>query len=50
MSLLDPVDSRDRDDIASILEAGVELDTGYIEEWADTWEVAERWRLAQSRG
>jgi len=34
---------RDRDDIRSILEAGVELDRGYLDRWIDEWEVADRW-------
>ncbi len=37
---------RDRNDIASILEAGIELDRAYIEEWAEHWQVTERWRQA----
>lgn len=39
---------RDRDDIASILAAGHELDASYIERWAASWEVAERWSEARS--
>lgn len=34
---------RDQDDVASILAAGHELDTGYIEGWARQWEVSDRW-------
>ena len=38
--------SRDRDDVASILAAGHDLDTEYIEHWATEWEVLDRWREA----
>jgi len=38
---------RDRDDIASMLDAGLVLDERYIEEWAATWEVSERWLEAR---
>ncbi len=34
---------RDRDDIRSILEAGVKLDRDYLDEWIAGWDVAERW-------
>ncbi len=34
---------RDRDDIRSILEAGVELDHGYLDRWVAAWELRERW-------
>ncbi len=37
---------RDRDDIASILDAGLALDVTYIEHWASEWEVLDRWRAA----
>ncbi len=40
--------SRDRDDVRSILEAGVPLDDAYIERWARAWDVADRWRQAQT--
>jgi len=33
---------RDRNDIRSILEAGVDLDRAYLDRWIDEWEVAER--------
>lgn len=36
---------RDRDDIRSLLaNPGLDLDTGYIDDWAARWEVADRWR------
>lgn len=41
---------RDRDDVLSILAAGVVLDLGYVEEWAEAWGVLDHWALAQSRG
>ena len=34
---------RDRDDIRSILEAGVVLDEAYLEHWIAEWELPERW-------
>ena len=34
---------RDRDDIRSILEAGVVLDRDYLERWITAWELTERW-------
>ncbi len=34
---------RDRDDIRSILEAGVALDATYLDGWIEAWELAERW-------
>lgn len=37
---------RDREDIASILAAGHELDLDYIEHWAREWEVLDRWKDA----
>lgn len=37
---------RDRDDVASILRAGHDLDTAYIERWAEEWEALDRWREA----
>lgn len=40
---------RDRNDIASILDAGVELDTAYIRHWATEWDVADRWEQALDR-
>lgn len=39
---------RDRDDIASILEAGHHLDVGYIEHWAGEWGVLDRWQQARA--
>lgn len=38
---------RDQDDVASILAAGHELDTGYIDGWAAAWEVSARWAEAR---
>lgn len=40
---------RDRDDIASILAAGVPLDIDYIEYWASEWDVLDRWHTATRR-
>lgn len=40
---------RDRDDIASILDAGHDLDEAYIERWAAAWEVTDRWQQARAR-
>jgi hypothetical protein len=34
---------RDRDDIRSILEAGVTLDREYLDRWIAAWELTERW-------
>jgi hypothetical protein len=34
---------RDRDDIRSILEAGVGLDRGYLDRWIAEWDLGERW-------
>ena len=34
---------RDRDDIRSILEAGVGFDRDYLAEWVAEWDVADRW-------
>lgn len=34
---------RDRDDIRSILEAGVALDRRYLDRWILEWDVADRW-------
>ena len=34
---------RDRDDIRSILEAGVPLDRNYLDRWIAGWELADRW-------
>jgi hypothetical protein len=39
--------SRDIDDITDILAAGHSLDTTYIEGWAQTWQVQDRWAEAQ---
>ncbi len=41
---------RDRDDVRSILEAGVPLDDGYIARWAHEWEVTDRWTQARTGG
>lgn len=38
---------RDRDDIVSILEAGHEIDAGYVEHWAREWDVFDHWEIAQ---
>jgi dsDNA-binding SOS-regulon protein len=38
---------RDRDDVASILEAGHALDDGYIATWATAFDVVDRWGQAQ---
>ena len=34
---------RDRDDVRSILEAGVPLDQGYLGRWIEEWDATERW-------
>ena len=34
---------RDRNDIASILDAGHALDSQYIERWTHEWDVLDRW-------
>ena len=39
---------RDRNDIASILETGIPMDSGYIDHWAAEWDVADRWTQARS--
>ena len=39
---------RDRNDIASILQAAHPLDEAYIEHWARAWEVLERWEQARA--
>ena len=39
---------RDRNDIASILEGEPTLDEAYIEQWASTWDVMDRWREARA--
>lgn len=38
--------TRDRDDIASILDAGHRRDDTYIRRWADAWGVLDRWESA----
>jgi hypothetical protein len=40
---------RDRSDIESILASGIALDSGYIEHWADEWDVADRWAEMRQR-
>lgn len=40
---------RDQDDVASILEAGGDLDTRYIDRWAGGWQVTDRWEEALRR-
>jgi hypothetical protein len=42
--------ARDRDDVASIMEAGHRLDLDYIDRWAAEWGVADRWAQARARG
>jgi len=42
--------ARDRDDIRSILEAGVALDHEYLDGWIAEWDVAERWATFADRG
>lgn len=39
---------RDRNDIASVLDAGHDLDESYIEMWAAEWHVSERWSQARA--
>jgi hypothetical protein len=39
---------RDRNDIASILETGVDLDADYIRGWANQWQVLDRWEEARA--
>lgn len=39
---------KDRDDIASILAGGPDLDADYVAEWAAAWEVADRWAEARA--
>jgi hypothetical protein len=39
---------RDRNDIASILDADHALDEGYIEHWAGEWDVLDRWVQARA--
>lgn len=34
---------RDRDDIRSILEAAVAIDSNYLDRWITEWQVADRW-------
>lgn len=41
--------ARDRDDIASILEAGAELDESFIEQWVGAFDVADRWAQVRAR-
>ncbi len=38
---------RDRDDLRSILQAGHDLDEGYIEGWVREWQVSDRWEEAR---
>lgn len=38
---------RGRDDIASILRAGVALDEDYVLRWSEEWAVADRWETAR---
>jgi hypothetical protein len=39
---------RDRNDIASILEAGTDLDDAYIRHWATEWQMLDRWDQARA--
>lgn len=39
---------RDRNDIASILDTGRDLDRDYITRWATEWDVGDRWEQAQA--
>ena len=39
---------RDRNDIASILEAEPSLDEAYLVEWVRAWDVEDRWRAARA--
>lgn len=41
--------ARDVDDITDILSTGIALDEEYIERWAATWDVADRWAEARRR-
>jgi hypothetical protein len=34
---------RDRDDVRSVLEAGVPLEHAYLDRWIAEWELEERW-------
>lgn len=42
--------SQDRADVEAILATGIALDEGYIERWAEYWEVVEEWRALRLRG
>jgi hypothetical protein len=39
---------RDRDDVRSILSTGLAFDGEFVSHWAREWDVAARWREAQS--
>jgi hypothetical protein len=39
---------RDRNDIASVLEAGIAVDEAYIRRWAEEWDVLDRWEQARA--
>lgn len=39
---------RDRNDIASIFDAGHTLDERYIEHWSREWDVLDRWEQAKA--
>ncbi|HZQ87526.1 MAG TPA: hypothetical protein VFA83_21960 [Acidimicrobiales bacterium] len=41
--------ARDRDDIASILDARAALDDAYIERWVGVFDVADRWAQVRAR-
>ncbi len=40
---------RDRDDVRSILEAGVSLDLDYLSGWIEAWELQDRWATFGAR-
>jgi hypothetical protein len=39
---------KDRDDIASILSTKIGFDREYVDHWVAEWDVADRWREAQT--
>ena len=39
---------KDRADIASILSTGIQFDREYVDHWVAEWDVADRWREAQT--
>lgn len=40
---------RDRDDIASILAVGHDIDLDYVDHWASEWDVSDRWDSVRPR-